>query len=50
VSAGGGWLLAWAEWPAGVPSGFAFWMQAAVADAAAVQGVALSNVLRGSAP
>ena len=46
----GGWLLNWTDWPAGLPSGFPFWMQVAVEDAAAIKGVALSNALQGVAP
>jgi hypothetical protein len=38
------------SWPAGVPSATAFYVQYAVQDAAAVQGVALSNGLKGVAP
>lgn len=37
-------------WPAGVPSGFTFYVQALVADAAAAAGLAHSNALAGSAP
>jgi hypothetical protein len=36
--------------PAGVPTGTQLWLQWAVQDAAAVQGVALSNAIRGIAP
>jgi hypothetical protein len=42
--------LAWAAWPAGVPSGTHLVLQAAVADAGAVKGVALSNALAGLTP
>lgn len=50
TDAGGGWLLPWPAWPAGVPAEQAFFLQPAIADAAAPQGVALGNALRGTAP
>jgi hypothetical protein len=37
-------------WPTGLPTGFAFWSQAWLADAAAVAGFAASNGLRGVQP
>jgi hypothetical protein len=37
-------------WPTGIPSGISFYFQYAIADAAAVQGVALSNALKGTTP
>ena len=37
-------------WPIGVPSGASFWFQMAIADPAAVKGVALSNALKGATP
>jgi hypothetical protein len=42
--------LPWASWPGGLPHGFALYFQFAIQDAAAVQGVALSNALRGVVP
>lgn len=50
TDAGGGWLLPWPAWPADVPSGLSFYLQPAIADVAAPQGVALGNALRGTAP
>jgi hypothetical protein len=50
TDAGGGWTLSWAAWPAGVPAGTLLVFQAAVADAGAVQDVALSNALQALAP
>ena len=38
------------SFPGGLPTGFTFVLQAAVADGAAIQGVALSNALSGTAP
>jgi hypothetical protein len=45
----GGILLSFA-WPAGVPSGTQVTLQYALADAGAVQGVALSNASQATAP
>ncbi|MBM3985930.1 MAG: hypothetical protein FJ296_09620 [Planctomycetes bacterium] len=45
----GALVLPWPAWPAGLPAGLDFFLQAAVADPAAVAGVALSNLLRGTA-
>ena len=42
--------IPWAAWPAGVPSGTSLYFQYAIGDAAAVQGVALSNGLKGLVP
>jgi hypothetical protein len=50
TSAGGGWALAWSSWPAGIPSGFKLYFQAAIADAGAPFGAALSNGLRAEIP
>lgn len=36
--------------PVGIPSGTEIWIQAAIQDAAAIKGVALSNALRGLTP
>lgn len=49
TDAQGGFALSFA-WPPGVPSGFSFVLQAAVADAGAPQGVALSNALEALVP
>jgi hypothetical protein len=38
------------DWPAGIPSGFQFWLQFWTADAAAVKGFSASNALTGVAP
>jgi len=46
TGAGGDAELPWLAWPA-LPSGLELWLQAAVADAGAPHGVALSNLLRG---
>jgi hypothetical protein len=37
-------------WPAGVPGGTSFYLQYAIKDPAAVQGVSLSNALTGVTP
>ncbi|HEX5009773.1 MAG TPA: hypothetical protein VFY71_05180 [Planctomycetota bacterium] len=42
--------LAWASWPSGLPAGLDLYLQAAIADAAAVKGVALSQALHGVTP
>ncbi len=47
---GGGWTLPWAAWPAGVPAGTTLHFQVLVDDGAALQGVAISNLLRGTTP
>jgi len=47
---GGGSLSIDATWPAGVPSGFPLLLQAWIVDAAAVQGLAATNGLRGLTP
>ncbi len=47
---GGDWTLPWTAWPAGVPAGTELFFQAAVDDGAALQGVAISNLLRGTTP
>jgi Transglutaminase-like superfamily/Transglutaminase family len=43
-------LLPWTSWPAGLPSGAGFLLQAWLADAAGPQGFAASNALRGVTP
>jgi len=48
--AGGGWLLPWAAWPAGVPAATELHVQVLVADATAPQGVSLSNLLHAATP
>jgi hypothetical protein len=50
TDAAGAWTLPWAAWPAGVPAGQDIFHQVLVLDAAAPAGVALSNLLRASAP
>jgi len=45
---GGGLQLPWASWPATLPPGLDMYFQVAVADPAAVQGAAISNLLRGT--
>jgi probable HAF family extracellular repeat protein len=47
---GDGALSLDAAWPPGVPSGLSLWLQAWIADAAAVQGFAASNAELGVAP
>ena len=42
--------LAWAAWPAGVPSGSSLYFQYGIADPAAPAGVALSNALQAVTP
>ena len=42
--------IPWAAWPAGIPSGTNLYFQYAIKDAAAVQGVSLSNGLKGTVP
>lgn len=49
TSAGGTIVLPF-TWPAGIPSGSSFYFQMAIADPAAVAGVALSNALKGTTP
>jgi len=46
TSATGAILLPW-SWPAGIPSGTSLYFQYGIKDAAAVQGVALSNAVKG---
>jgi hypothetical protein len=50
TSPGGGWTLAWLEWPPGIPPAGTLFLQATVPDPAAVQGVAISNLLRALQP
>lgn len=50
TDANGTLALAWTAWPAGVPAGTAIYLQCAVTDAGAVQGVALSNALLATTP
>lgn len=45
----GTWTLQ-SSWPAGVPTGFAFYFQAIALDASAVQGVSISNLLKATQP
>jgi probable HAF family extracellular repeat protein len=47
---GAGALQLASAWPAGVPRGVSLWLQAWIADAAAVQGFAASNGLVGTVP
>jgi hypothetical protein len=49
TSAGGDVTLAF-TWPAGIPGGTSIWFQYAIADAAAVNGVALSNAVKALTP
>ena len=49
TTAGGGIAIPFTV-PAGIPSGTAIWLQWAIQDAGAVQGVALSNAIRGDTP
>jgi hypothetical protein len=42
--------LEWTSWPSGVPAGTEFYLQCAVLDDGAPQGVALSNALRAVTP
>jgi spore coat protein A len=49
TNASGALLLPF-TWPSGLPSGTSIWFQYAVKDAAAVQGVALSNGLKATTP
>ena len=46
----GALTLPWVAWPAGLPAGTSLFFQFAVQDAAAVQGVALSNGVKAVAP
>ncbi len=46
----GTWSLSWSAWPDGIPAGFELYLQVAVVDAGAVQGVAMSNLLRATQP
>ena len=48
--AGGNLNLAWASWPAGVPSGTVLGFQYAIQDVGAPVGVALSNALKAVTP
>jgi hypothetical protein len=50
VVPGSGELPLQGSWPAGLPAGFSFWSQAWWPDAAAVQGLAASNGLKGTQP
>ena len=50
TSADGGWSLAWGSWPSGIPAGSKLYFEVAVSDAAAVQGVSISNLLRATQP
>jgi hypothetical protein len=43
-------LLPWASWPAGVPAGITLVFQAALQDAAAVKGVAISQAIQALTP
>jgi hypothetical protein len=47
---GTGALLLAGTWPAGVPSGLAFWTQAWIVDAAGPKGLSASNALKGTVP
>jgi len=42
--------LVWPAWPPGIPSGSTLYFQAAIQDAAAPKGVALSNALQATTP
>ena len=48
-SGAGGFVLPFRT-PAGLPSGFEIWAQCAIQDAAAINGVALSNAVLGVSP
>ena len=50
TDATGGFQLTWPTWPAGIPSGPGFYVQAAIQAPAAPKGVALSNALQALAP
>ena len=47
---GSGELVLNYTWPAGVPSGTSLFLQYAIQDPAAVQGVSLSNAIQGVTP
>lgn len=42
--------IAWTDWPAGPYAGLSFYLQYAIVDAGAVQGIALSNALQADLP
>ncbi len=46
----GSWTMPWSNWPAGIPTGFQWYFQVAVVDAAAPEGVAISNLLGATQP
>jgi len=46
----GAWSLSWASYPTGIPSGFELFYQAVTADAAAIKGASISNLLQSTAP
>lgn len=46
----GQWVVTWDSWAAGIPAGTEFYFQVAFKDAAAIQGVALSNLLKVTQP
>ncbi|HZL99650.1 MAG TPA: hypothetical protein VFD43_05285, partial [Planctomycetota bacterium] len=50
IGPAGALTLPWASWPAGLPANFPLYFQFAVQDAAAVQGVSLSNALKAITP
>jgi hypothetical protein len=47
---GGGFVLPWASWPAGLSPGTSIYFQYGIADAAAPVGVSLSNAAKGVTP
>jgi hypothetical protein len=50
TSASGTLLLPWLEWPSGIPAGTTLVFQAAIQDAAAIKGVALTNAVQALTP
>ncbi len=48
TDAAGALVLPWPAWPSGLPVGLELFFQSAVADPAALAGVSLSNLLRGT--
>jgi hypothetical protein len=50
TDASGAWSLPWAAYPAGVPAGFEIFYQAVTADAAAVKGASISQLVGSTAP
>ncbi len=46
----GGWLLPWASYPSGIPTGTLIYYQVATADGAAIKGASISNLLQSTAP